>query len=96
MESYWIGESAAARRIPFLAVRTISDGPEDTISNTGAVRDDGAFDQEAFLAYIQEHPEAATKLAGQAERSRLAIGNLTIVMAGLLPPLVQHFKRDVC
>lgn len=96
MESYWVGEAAAARRIPFLTVRTISDGPEERISQTGAVRDDGTFDQEAFLAYIREHPEAATELAGQYERSRLAIGNLTIVMAGLLPPLVQHFKRDVC
>ena len=96
MESYWIGEAAAARRLPFLAVRTISDGPSDEISQTGAVRDDGTFDQEALLAYLREHPEAAAALTGQAERSKLGLGNLAIVMAGLLPPLIQHFHRDVC
>jgi adenosylhomocysteine nucleosidase len=96
MEGYWIGEAAAVRRIPFLAVRTISDGPDDRIVRTGAVRDDGVFDREALLAHIREHPEDGPELALMAERSRLAFGNLAIVMAGLLPPLVQHFKRDVC
>jgi nucleoside phosphorylase len=96
MESYWIGEAAAKRRIPFLAVRTISDGPTDGILQTGAVLDDGGFDQDALLAYLREHPEAGAELTGMAERSRLALGNLAIVMAGLLPPLIQHFHRDVC
>jgi adenosylhomocysteine nucleosidase len=96
MESYWAGEAAAARRLPFLAVRTISDGPGDAITNTGAVREDGTFDQETMLAYLRENPEAGATLTAQAKRSRLALGNLAIVMAGLLPPLIQHFRRDVC
>ncbi len=96
MESYWIGEAAAAKRIPFLAVRTISDGPADPIVKTGAVRDDGTFDQDALLAYLREHPDDGPRLTQMAEHSRLAFGNLAIVMAGLLPPLIQHLHRDVC
>jgi nucleoside phosphorylase len=96
MESYWVGAAASARRIPFLTVRAVSDGPKDTIQQTGAVREDGTFDQEALLAYLREHPEAGPHLASMAEHSRLSLGNLAIVMAGLLPPLIQHFHRDVC
>lgn len=96
MESYWVGEAAAARRIPFLAVRTISDGPDDQIFKTGAVRDDGTFDQEALLAFLRDNPEVGPHLNRMAENSRLSLGNLAIVMAGLLPPLIQHLHRDVC
>jgi nucleoside phosphorylase len=95
MESYWVGEAAARHNIPFLAVRTISDTATDTLHRTGAMSDDGTFDQERFLSYMREHPEAAADVARMAEVSRLAITNLAIVMAGLLPPLIQHFDRDV-
>jgi nucleoside phosphorylase len=91
MESYWVGEAAAGHGIPFLTVRTISDTATDTLHRTGAMSDDGTFDEERFLAYIREHPEASAEIAHTAEVSRLAIGNLAIVMAGLLPPLIQHF-----
>jgi nucleoside phosphorylase len=96
MESYWIGEAAAKRRIPFLAVRTISDGPDDRILQTGAVRDDGTLDQDSLLAYLRDHSDDGPRLAQMAENSRLSLGNLAIVMAGLLPPLIQHLHRDVC
>jgi nucleoside phosphorylase len=96
MESYWVGEAAAAARIPFLAVRTISDGPGDRILQTGAVRDDGSFDQKALLDFLAVNPDAGPDIAVMAENSRLSHGNLAIVMAGLLPPLIQHLQRDVC
>jgi nucleoside phosphorylase len=95
MESFWVGEAAARHGIPFLAVRTISDTATDRLHQTGAVRDDGTFDQDAFLAYVREHPGAAPEIAQSAELSRRALGNLALVMAGLLPPLIQHFRAGV-
>ena len=91
MESFWIGEAAARHDVPFLAIRTISDCSSDELVQTYGVSEDGTFDSERFLQYAREHPESAALLAAQAERSRVALGNLAIVLAGFLPPLVQHF-----
>lgn len=91
MESYWIGEAAAKRGIPFLTVRTISDHYEDTLVQTKAMRPDGTFDREAFLAYVREHPEVQPIVTRQYEAGRIAFANLTIFCAAFLPPLIQHF-----
>jgi adenosylhomocysteine nucleosidase len=90
MESFWIGEAAARQGIPFLTIRTISDGADHQLPGY-SMKEDGSFDEQKFMEYVREHPEAAPLLAAQAERSRLALGNLAIVLAGFLPPLVQHF-----
>ena len=93
MESFWIGEVAARHDVPFLCVRTISDTAEDSLLKTGAVDEHGNFDQQRLLDYIREHPEDAPLIAAQSERGRTAFTNLTILMAGLLPPLAEHFAR---
>lgn len=93
MESYWIGDVAARRRMPFLTVRTISDHYEDSLANTGAMRPDGTFDQDAFLAYVREHPEVQPIITRQYEAGQLAFANLSIFCAAFLPPLVQHFAQ---
>jgi adenosylhomocysteine nucleosidase len=93
MESFWIGEAAARRGMPFLTVRTISDHHGDSIVQTNAMREDGTFDQEAFLAYVREHPEAQPIVARQYEAGKLAFTNLSIFCAAFLPPLAQHFAR---
>ena len=91
MESFWIGEVAARHDLPFLCVRTISDTAEDSLLQTGAMDVHGNFDQQRLLEYIREHPEHAPMIAAQSERGRAAFTNLTILMAGLLPPLAKHF-----
>jgi adenosylhomocysteine nucleosidase len=93
MESFWIGEVAARHDVPFLCVRTISDTAEDTLLKTGAMDEHGNFDQQRLLDYIRKHPEDAPMIAAQSERGRAAFTNLTILMAGLLPPLGEHFAR---
>jgi adenosylhomocysteine nucleosidase len=95
MESFWIGEAAAKRGLPFLAVRTISDDAADPLVNTGAMKPDGNLDQQALLDYVRDHPEAAPLVARQFEAGRLALGNLTIFLAAFLAPLVQHFHSGV-
>ena len=91
MESFWIGEVAARHGLPFLCVRTISDTAEDSLLQTGAMDEHGNFDQQRLLEYIREHPDHAPLIAAQSERGRAAFTNLTILMAGLLPPLAEHF-----
>ncbi|MEO8456991.1 MAG: hypothetical protein ABI559_04180 [Chloroflexota bacterium] len=92
MESFWVGQAAAEAGAPYLAVRSISDAADHPLPKTGAMKDDGNFDPDALLAYVQEHPEAAPLIAAQAERAQPAFGNLAILLTGLLPPLVQHFN----
>lgn len=91
MESYWIGEVSARHDLPFLCVRTISDTAEDSLLQTRAMDEYGNFDQERLLQYIREHPEHAPLIVAQSERGRAAFTNLAALMAGLLPPLAQHF-----
>jgi len=95
MESFWIGEAAAKRGLPFLAVRTISDDAAEPLVMTGAMKPDGNLDQQALLDYVRDHPEAAPLVARQFEAGRLALGNLTIFLAAFLAPLVQHFHSGV-
>jgi adenosylhomocysteine nucleosidase len=90
MESFWIGEAAARQGIPFLTIRTISDGADHQLPGY-SMKEDGSFDEQKFMEYARKHPESAPLLAAQAERSRVALGNLAIVLAGFLPPLIQHF-----
>jgi len=95
MESFWIGEAAAKRDLPFLAVRTISDGAAEPLVRTGAMKADGNFDQQALLDYVRDHPEVAPLVARQFEAGRLALNNLTVFLAAFLAPLVQHFHSGV-
>jgi len=91
MESFWVGEEATRRGIPFLTIRTISDHHGDSLVQTDAMRPDGTFDQEAFIAYVREHPEAQPIVARQYEAARLAFANLSIFCAAFLPPMIRHF-----
>jgi len=95
MESFWIGEAAAKRGLPFLAVRAISDGAAEPLVMIGAIKPDGNFDQQALLGYVHEHPEVARHVARQYEAGRLALSNLTVFLAAFLAPLVQHFHSGV-
>ena len=95
MESFWIGETAAKRGLPFLAVRAISDNAAEPLFMIGAMKPDGNFDQQALLDYVHEHPEVASHVARQYEAGRLALSNLTVFLAAFLAPLVQHFHSGV-
>lgn len=94
MESYWIGEAATNRGLPFLTVRTISDGSADTLVKTEAMQPDGTFDQQRFLEEVRKHPEMQTLVVRQMELGRIAFGNLSIFCAAFVPPLAQHFAQS--
>jgi adenosylhomocysteine nucleosidase len=91
MESFWIGEEAERRGLPFLTVRTISDNADDSLIKTEAMRPDGTFDQQTFIDYVRAHPEVQPLVARQYEAGKIAFGNLAIFCAAFLPPLAEHF-----
>jgi adenosylhomocysteine nucleosidase len=90
MESFWIGEAAVRRGIPVLAARTISDTAEHQLLQTGAMRDDGTFDAEAFQAWTQAHPELIAAWTQTAENARTAFASLTRLLSAFLPLLVAQ------
>lgn len=93
MESFWIAGAASKRGIPFLAVRAISDSSEETLPNTGSVRPDGTLDMDRFLAYLEEHPDAAERLSSVAQGSKVALANLSAFLDAFLPALVSTRSR---
>lgn len=90
MESFWIGEAAVKRGIPFLTARTISDSADHQLHQTGSVREDGTFDPEAFQAWAQTHPELVHDFAQRVADTRIAFGNLTRFLSAFLPRLAAE------
>jgi nucleoside phosphorylase len=87
MESFWIGEAAVQAGARFLAVRTISDSSDHRLLKTGAMRDDGTFDQDAVASYLARNPDAAAHLAETGRRGRIAMASLARFMSAFLPTL---------
>ena len=77
------------RCLPFLAVRVIADQANDELVQSGAMKDDGSFDQAAFGAFISEHPELMPVVSRQMECSRLALAALTQFANAFLPRLAE-------
>jgi adenosylhomocysteine nucleosidase len=88
MESYWLARLASARKIPFLAVRAISDTltqslpPFDRFLNA-----DGELLWPETILYFLAHPEALAKLYGVYVNMRQARTNLTSFLEALIPRL---------
>jgi nucleoside phosphorylase len=88
MESFWIGRAAAARSLPFLAIRVVSDGRDDSLVEIPNLFDDlGNVNAAGVLAFTREHPEAIPELARQHERGGRALESLERFLCGFLPSL---------
>lgn len=90
MESYWVGKAAREAGVPFLAVRVVSDGHGESVPHVpGMVTAEGTVDQSAILAYVQENPEAAPKLAQLYERGLRARDSLRAFLDAFIPAIAQ-------
>jgi len=90
MESFWIGRAAAARGLPYLAIRTISDDASNRLVEIPGLFDDqGRVDSAALLEFVRQHPEVIPELAAQHERGGLALANLSRFLQAFLPGLQQ-------
>ena len=93
MESFWIGEAAVGRGIPFLTARTVSDTAEHQLLQTDAMREDGTFDVSVFQAWAQAHPESVQAWTQTAENARIAFSSLTRFLSAFLPVLLAQQVR---
>lgn len=92
MESFWVGRAAMRHEVPFLTSRTVSDAADHRLHQTGAMRADGTFDAAAFQAWTQANPHLVAEYATQAERARMALGNLSRFLAMFLPSLPGELR----
>lgn len=90
MESFWIGQAAADRGLPFLAARAVSDGPDhDLIEIPDLFDEHGDVKSASVLAFTREHPEAIPLIAAQHESGGKALDSLGRFLAAFLPGLAR-------
>ncbi|MEE8346403.1 MAG: hypothetical protein V3S20_03545 [Dehalococcoidia bacterium] len=78
MESYWVGRAALDKRLPFLAVRAISDGIGDPVPHIpGAFTPEGELQMHRVLAYVLRRPARIPLLLRLARGNLKAVANLT-------------------
>jgi adenosylhomocysteine nucleosidase len=78
MESYWVGRAALKERLPFLAVRVISDGVADPVPDIpGIVTPEGEQRLRRALPYVLRHPGSIPHLLRLAGGEMKAVANLT-------------------
>jgi adenosylhomocysteine nucleosidase len=80
MESFWIGQIAAERNVPFIAVRSISDSVDDDLSFLAHVTDGGQVKPLKALGYFMHHPSHLRTVAVLLTNGRKAGKNLAVFL----------------
>lgn len=83
MESYWIGQIAMERKIPFLAVRSIFDTLRDDLSLLHHITAEGRIRPFKALGYFVCHPEQLKQTANYSTSYRKAGRNLATFLCKL-------------
>lgn len=85
MESYWIARIAASRRIPFIAVRSISDILQDSLPPFDQMlTSNGKWQWKKMVPYFLFHPQHLTELFTLYWNTRQARKSLTTFVDCLL------------
>jgi nucleoside phosphorylase len=86
MESYWVGRAALEQRLPFLAVRVISDGVGDPVPDMpGVVTPEGKQRVRKVLPYVLRHPASIPHLLRLAGGELKAVAKLTRFLEAFVP-----------
>ena len=90
METYWLARAAAARRIPFLAVRAISDTlPQKLPPFERLVDADGVWRSAKATSYLLAHPAELAALPTMYRNARRAQMSLTRALCALTTNLAS-------
>jgi len=93
MESYWIGSMASARKVPFLAVRAISDTIDDRLPPFGRFMDsNGTVQPKQAALYFFSHPYQLVSLGHFYRSSGKARHSLTRFILSLIPRIATGPK----
>jgi adenosylhomocysteine nucleosidase len=95
MESYWVAAMATERRVPFLAVRAISDRLSQSLPPLDRfVGHDGAADWRGAVLHFASHPVDLMKMPGVFGNSRVAGRSLAEFLGGFVPRLPHHWDQE--
>lgn len=85
MESYWVGRAALEARVPFLAIRVISDGAADPLPDIpGVVTPEGEMRPCRAIPYALRRPAQVPLLLRTAASEYRAVGCLTRFLEGFV------------
>jgi adenosylhomocysteine nucleosidase len=88
MESYWIGQQAAERQIPFITIRSISDTAREDLSWMEHIYSGNRFAPGKMLRWLlapKRNQPASLKVLAEAYRhSRRAAANLGLVLDAMI------------
>lgn len=90
MESYWIGRAAVEENLPYLAIRVVTDGHNDSLPKIPGLFDaEGHVNQQILIEYTAAHPEAIPILARNHERNGRSLTNLRAHLDAFIPAISQ-------
>ena len=84
MESYWIGRCAAARQLPFITIRVVSDSVADDLSFIGQITAAGKVSPARTVRHFVTHPGDVPRTVGLAGQMGKAGRNLAWFLDRLL------------
>ena len=88
MESYWIARIASQRRVPFVAIRAVTDTRRDVLPPFDRwLNADGRWQWGAVASYFLLHPRHMAVLARLSGNARQARTNLTTIISRLATAL---------
>jgi hypothetical protein len=100
MESYGAAEAAETAGVPWLAIRCVTDGPDDVLpSGLDRVAADGQPDGTAIALAATLRPWRLPRLAATARaasRAALELGSAVLVVAAATAALHRPLRRSGC
>lgn len=89
MESYFIGQVALERGMPFIAVRSIFDTLQDDLSVLDNVTFDGKIVPRRMLSCLISHPGQVKNLVRYANNAKKARKSLAVYLTGLMEKMAS-------
>jgi adenosylhomocysteine nucleosidase len=87
MESYWIGQKAVEKEIPFIAIRSILDSARDDLSFLERLTVNGRIAPLKALGQLLTHPHQLKEINSLYHNSRKAARNLAVFIGEMLEGL---------
>ena len=84
MESFWIGQIAAEKKIPFVTVRSIIDEVGDDLSFLDRISEGGKIAPTRILKWLLTNPGGLKILVSSYRNYRRAAANLSVVMQAVV------------
>ena len=92
MESYWIGQTANEKRVPFIVIRTVLDALNDDLSVLNSIMSEEKFVPSKAIAYFIKHLSQIIYVSKLLDDAR----KMGKVMAGFIREYIAEIQRNEC